>query len=221
MPPFTRILPIILIVFTLAFSVRLSDVVTGIKGISSTAYAKSEDEKKSSADDHKDEDDKDDGVEVVKGEEASAPDWRDASDSDIDISGVKEEMFRDMMARRQKLDQIEKKLRAREALLQAAEQEVDRKVQELAKLKKEIEALLNKQTEEEKARIGSLVKIYEGMKPKDAARIFDTLDIDVLVSVMSTMSERKVAPILAAMNAERARTVTIMLAEQNKLPELR
>ena len=111
MPPFTRILPIILIVFTLAFSVRLSDVVTGIKGISSTAYAKSEDEKKSSADDHKDEDDKDDGVEVVKGEEASAPDWRDASDSDIDISGVKEEMFRDMMARRQKLDQIEKKLR--------------------------------------------------------------------------------------------------------------
>lgn len=221
MPPFTRILPIILIVFTLAFSVRLSDVVTGINGISSTAYAKSEDEKKSPADDHKDEDDKDDGVEVVKGDEASAPDWRDASDSDIDISGVKEEMFRDMMARRQKLDQIEKKLRAREALLQAAEQEVDRKVQELAKLKKEIEALLNKQTEEEKARIGSLVKIYEGMKPKDAARIFDTLDIDVLVSVMSTMSERKVAPILAAMNAERARTVTIMLAEQNKLPELR
>ncbi len=221
MPPFTRILPIILIVFTLAFSVRLSDVVTGINGISSTAYAKSEDEKKSSADDHKDEDDKDDGVEVVKGEEASAPDWRDASDSDIDISGVKEEMFHDMMARRKKLDQIEKKLRAREALLQAAEQEVDRKVQELAKLKKEIEALLNKQTEEEKARIGSLVKIYEGMKPKDAARIFDTLDIDVLVSVMSTMSERKVAPILAAMNAERARTVTIMLAEQNKLPELR
>ncbi len=228
MPPFTRILPLILIVFALAFSVRLSDVVTGVSGISSTAFAKAEEhsEKKEKMTGKEDGQGKhasmdDESVEVVDGKEAETPHWRDASDSDIDISGVKEEMFRDMMARRKKLDGMEKQLRAREALLQAAEKEVDRKVLELAKLKKEIEALLNKQTEEENARIGSLVKIYEGMKPKDAARIFDTLDIDVLVAVMSTMSERKVAPILAAMNAERARTVTIMLAEQNKLPELR
>lgn len=228
MPPFTKIIPFILIVFMLAFSVRLTDVVTGINGISSTAYAaKSSDDDKKKADDKEHEDDKKetdkshDDLDVVKGKEAEAPKWMDASDSDIDISGVKEEMFRDMMARREKIEKMEKSLRTREALLKAAEKEVDRKVQELAKLKKEIESLLNKQDEEEKARIGSLVKIYEGMKPKDAARIFDTLDIDVLVDVMSTMSERKVSPILAAMNAERARTVTIMLAEKNKLPELR
>ena len=58
------------------------------------------------------------------------------------------------------------------------------------------------------------------MKPKDAARIFDTLDLDVLVSVMSQMSERKLSPILASMNPERARTITIMLAEQKQLPQL-
>ena len=56
--------------------------------------------------------------------------------------------------------------------------------------------------------------------PKDAARIFDTLDIDILVDVMANMSERKMSPILAAMNPERARTVTIMLAQQKQLPEL-
>ena len=222
MPAFTKILPFILIVFGLAFSVRLSDVVVGVSGISSTAFAaKSESEDKGSTENNEEHSDTEDAVEVVDGEEAEAPNWRDASDGQIDISGVKEEMFRDMMERRKKLDEFERQLRAREALLKAADKEVERKVLELGKLKKEIESLLNQQTEEEEARIRSLVKIYEGMKPKDAARIFDTLDIDVLVSVMSTMSERKVAPILAAMSAERARTVTLMLAEQNKLPELR
>ena len=94
------------------------------------------------------------------------------------------------------------------------------KYKELLKLRSEIEDLLGQQSEAEKARIDSLVKIYEGMKPKDAARIFDTLDLDVLVAVMSKMSERKLSPILAAMNPERARTVTIMLAEEKQLPEL-
>ena len=58
------------------------------------------------------------------------------------------------------------------------------------------------------------------MKAKDAARIFDTLDLDVLVSVVSQMSERRLSPILAGMNPERARTVTIVLAEQKQLPKL-
>jgi flagellar motility protein MotE (MotC chaperone) len=108
----------------------------------------------------------------------------------------------------------------REALLRAAEQEIDRKYNELAQLRGEIEKLLQKQSDEEQARIVSLVKIYEGMKPADAARIFDTLDIDVLMQVMSKMSERKLSPVMAAMNPERAKTMTIMLAEQKQLPSL-
>ena len=87
-------------------------------------------------------------------------------------------------------------------------------------MQKDIESLLEKQGGQQKDRVISLVKIYEGMKPKDAARIFDTLDLDVLIQVMSKMSERKVAPVLAAMNPERARTVTIMLVEQKTLPTL-
>ena len=55
----------------------------------------------------------------------------------------------------------------------------------------EIQDLLKQQSEEEKARIASLVKIYEGMKPKDAARIFNTLDTDILLDVVGKMSERK------------------------------
>ncbi len=229
MPAFSKIIPFILIVFTLAFSVRLSDVVTGVQGLSSTAVAKEPEKEAEKKMANKTEKKQENGnKEKMMDKEKSesehknmeAPKWKDASDSDIDISGVKADMFKDLVVRRQKLDQREKDLIAKEALLKATDREMSRKIQELSKLKKEIESLLNKQTEEEEARISSLVKIYEGMKPKDAARIFDTLDLDVLVSVMSKMSERKVAPVLAAMSPERARTVTIMLAEQQKLPEL-
>jgi flagellar motility protein MotE (MotC chaperone) len=146
--------------------------------------------------------------------------WRDSSEEDYQYSDVRAELFRDLSKRREDIESKEKALAAREALLLTAERELDAKMRELNTLRSEIEGLLDKQSEEEKQRIASLVKIYEGMKAKDAARIFNTLDMDVLISVMVAMSERKSAPILAEMSSERARNVTILLAEQAKLPEL-
>lgn len=228
--PSAHLLPSLIIVICIAFSVRLSDVITGVNALSAQASAENlsavdpgalanikptaGEEEKSEPSENKN------NIEVVDENEVEEPKWRDASDSQLNMSDVKFEMFGDLSERRQKLDSREKELQTREALLKAAENELDKKLQELTRLKTEIEELLNQQSEEEKKRIQSLVKIYEGMKPKDAARIFDTLDIDVLLTVMSEMSERKIAPVLAAMNPERARTVTIMMAEQNKLPIL-
>ena len=146
--------------------------------------------------------------------------WTDAYDSDLELPELRVEMFKELISRREELDKRQRILQQREALLRAAEQELERKYEELTQLKNEIGSLLEKQSEEERARIQSLVKTYEGMKAKDAARIFNTLSIDVLIEVMSQMSERKTAPIIAAMDTERARQVTILLAEQKKLPSL-
>jgi flagellar motility protein MotE (MotC chaperone) len=227
---YSKILPLLIIVSMLSFSIRLTEVVTGVSNLSDVAYAKAADDDKAHAKEeeheepmakgHMQSDKKKKGVDVVEGDDAKAPKWRDASDSDLDVTSIKLEMFEDLSKRRAELEKMEEDVRMREALLKAAEQELDRKVQELTNLRKEIEELLELQSGQEQQRIDSLVKIYEGMKPKDAARIFDTLDLDVLVMVMSKMSERKVAPVLAAMNPERARTVTIMLAEERTLPTL-
>lgn len=230
---FSQLLPALIIVICLSFSVRLVDVFIGLKSISSQASAETISGNASvlphalskiqtaAGDSEEDaaKNDKSAGVETVD-EEVQEPKWRDANDSALDLSDVKFEMFGDLSERRKKLDERERGIQTREALLKAAENELDKKLQELTRLKTEIEGLLDQQTEEEEKRIQSLVKIYEGMKPKDAARIFDTLDINVLVSVITKMSERKIAPVLAAMNPERARTVTIMMAEQNQLPIL-
>ena len=150
----------------------------------------------------------------------AAPAWTDASDGDIDYSTLRKELYEDLLQRRQQLDEKEKVLGQREALLEAGEKEITRKFNELTGLRNEIQELLKKQSNEEDARIASLVKIYEGMKPKDAARIFNTLDMDIMIDVVSKMSERKSAPIIASMEADRARALTTLLAEQKKLPEL-
>jgi len=232
-----KIIPLLVVVAMLAFSVRLVEVANGVSTLSSAAMAadkKDEDKKddhsgdKMAMDDHAEE-----GAEKDAGEQEAMADkddamasddedltWLDSGDNDVDFSDIRMEMFEDMTARRKSLDAREKQLTTREALLQAAEQELERKFQELSTIRMDIENLLGQQSDEEKARIQSLVKIYEGMKAKEAARIFDTLDLDILVTVMSQMSERKLAPVIAAMNPERARTVTIMLAEQKQLPQL-
>lgn len=141
----------------------------------------------------------------------SPSDGHEYSESELDI-------LQSLSKRREELDQRERNLNESAALLKAAEKEVDRKLAELKTLKEEIVKLLGQQSEMEEARIASLVKIYEAMKPKEAATIFNTLDPDVLLSVVSRMNERRLSPILASMDPEKARMVTIRLAEMRQLP---
>jgi len=129
------------------------------------------------------------------------------------------DVLQSLAKRRDELDKRETGIAQREALLKAAETEVDNKIVEMNKLKKQMEELLNQQEKVQSDRVASLVKIYQAMKPKDAARIFDQLDMDVLMAVIGKMPESKSSPIIAAMNPKRAQEVTLRLVEQHKLPE--
>lgn len=240
-----KIFPLLIFVAMLSMAVRMGEVVTGVSHMSASAFAESakhaeekheEHEKETTSHEKEDKhasEEHADKAEMKKGDgadEDEAPKmlsakekeiiWRDSNDSDLSTTTVKMEMFEDLSKRRETLDNRERDISTREALLQAAEQELERKYQELETIREEIKDLLKEQSEEEEQSITRLVKTYEGMKAKDAAKIFDTLDLDILVRVMNRMSERKLSPILASMNPERARTVTIMMAEQKKLPEL-
>ena len=99
-------------------------------------------------------------------------------------------------------------------LLEATEKRIDQKIAKLQALEKDIGGIVDKQAAEDDARLKSLVKIYETMKPRDAARIFEQLDLPVLLGVVEHMKERSAAPILAAMDPSKARTVTLALAER-------
>lgn len=231
-----KIIPLLVVVAMLAFSVRLVDFAVGVRSLNGEAVAADEmapDDmllspitgvEPSAADDETDTEMEmaaasDEDVEDIPVSELEETDWRDPVYDGSGFSQATRDVLEDMAERRKMLDQRERELATREALLRAAEQEIERKFEEMSNLRSEIEGLLVQQSEEEAARIESLVKIYEGMKPKEAARIFDTLDLDVLTAVLSRMSERRLSPILANMNPERARTVTILLAQEKQLPD--
>jgi flagellar motility protein MotE (MotC chaperone) len=57
--------------------------------------------------------------------------------------------------------------------------------------------------------------MYETMKPKDAAKIFDRLDLKVLIEVASQIKPQQMAAILAQMSPETAERLTVELASRS------
>jgi len=100
----------------------------------------------------------------------------------------------------------------RESVLKAAEKQIAERVAELAALQKKLAAESATRQQQNDAKWQALVQLYQNMDPRSAAAIFDGLSMDVLLGVMSRMNERKAAPILAAMQPEKARALTARLA---------
>ena len=157
---------------------------------------------------------------AAKPEEAEKPD-AEAEVGDVSKLSYSEiRLLQELAERRKLLDGRERKLDQRAVLLKAAEQRLVEKQDELKKIRNEIKKLLNIKEKEEAERLNRLVGIYSNMKPKDAAKIFNELDMAVLLDVMQSMKERKIAPIVAAMDAERARLLTKQLAERQNVPKV-
>lgn len=139
------------------------------------------------------------------------PDPLTMTDEEVDL-------LQSLAERRDEIERRTKRVEEREALLQAAERRIEEKVDGLKELQRTIEDLLKQYEEQTETQYQSLVKIYENMKPKDAARIFEELEMDILLPVVERMKERKTAPILAKMNADKAKAITTELAQRRLLP---
>lgn len=128
------------------------------------------------------------------------------------------DLLQRLAERREMIETRERELSTREGLLQAAEGRIDRKIGELRQLEETINGLLKKHDDQEQEKVAQLVRIYATMKPKEAARIFDALDMPILIAVMENMKESKSAPILASMSVEKARALTEELTNRRRLP---
>jgi flagellar motility protein MotE (MotC chaperone) len=117
--------------------------------------------------------------------------------------------------RRAEIDKRTEEMREREAVLAATEKRVEEKIARLHEIEKSIDNAAKQRDGEEEARIKSLVRIYETMKPKEAARVFEQLEMPVLLSVLQRMKEIKSAPILASMEPAKAKAVTVAIALKN------
>lgn len=122
------------------------------------------------------------------------------------------QVLQNLSERRAVLDERERGLTMREQLIGVTEKRVEERLAELKDLEARLNTMLAKRDEAEEAQMVSLVKTYENMKPADAARIFNKLDRQVLVSVASRMKPAKIGAVMAAMEPGRAQDLTVMLA---------
>ncbi|HWV20134.1 MAG TPA: MotE family protein [Devosia sp.] len=137
----------------------------------------------------------------------------------VDIGGgdptLTEQVLLDRLAaRRTELETYEQELALRASLIDAAEKRANERTATLQALEGQIATLVEERKRLEEEQFTSIVSMYQTMKPKDAAGIFNQLEIDVLVRVAKMMPPRKMAPILAAMDTARAQELTVRLASQ-------
>jgi flagellar motility protein MotE (MotC chaperone) len=129
-------------------------------------------------------------------------------------SGAEQKILERLQERREQLDARARELDIRENLVKAAEQRIEAHLTEL----KEVEARIKTETQDkdkaEAKRFKDLVTMYENMKPRDAAKIFDGLDMDVLIQVSSEINPRAMADIMAQMTPEIAERLTVALASK-------
>ncbi|HEX3996096.1 MAG TPA: hypothetical protein VHX39_33410 [Acetobacteraceae bacterium] len=128
------------------------------------------------------------------------------------MSDSERSLLQDLRQRRQELDARAVALKTRESMLVAAEQKLSARLEQLQALQKKLEYLDAAQQQKEEAGWQGLVKLYEVMKPKDAATIFNDLSMPVLLQLMDRMKDAKAALVMAAMNTDKAREVTDQLA---------
>jgi len=127
-------------------------------------------------------------------------------------------VLRSLQARREALDERETGVETREAAAAAAETRLQEQITELRAVETQIQGLLTQMDTKRDERMGSLIKTYEAMKPKDAAAIFNGMDDGVLLDIAKSMKPATLAAVMSSMSTKRAEALTRMLADLSKAP---
>lgn len=134
------------------------------------------------------------------------------------VSAAERALLERLTERRQELEQRARELDVRETLLQEAEKRIEQRTSELKDIESRISVATEKKEEADRNRLKSLVTMYESMKAKDAAKIFDRLEIKLATEVAGQINPRRMSDIMAQMTPEAAERLTVELANRGTTP---
>ena len=119
-----------------------------------------------------------------------------------------------LQARRLELEARAREIDIRESLMKAAEKRMEARLEELKAVEARIGTATQQKNEADAARFKGIITMYEGMKPKDAAKVFDRLEMPVLFEIASQIAPRKMSDILGLMAPEVAERLTVEMARR-------
>ena len=130
------------------------------------------------------------------------------------VSASERAILERLQSRRQELEARAREIDIRESLLKAAEKKAESRVEELKGIESRISTATEQKTEADAARFKGIITMYESMKPKDAAKVFDRLEMSVLYQIASQIAPRKMSDILGLMSPEAAERLTTEMARR-------
>lgn len=212
----SKLIPVFFSLLLIAFVVHASNVKRGVDLLITPAFAAEpailQPKQDGEAQDPKEKDN--------QGAVASQPIAEEVIDDEIPSTNV-EDILMQFREQRDKLNAREKVLYDLQAqMFNAAEKKINTRVAELKAVEKELRKLLSLYTETEEKKLLRIVKMYENMKAKSAAPVFQVLDLPVQVDIAMRMKEKNMASILEAMSVEKANILTTELATRSEAPTI-
>jgi flagellar motility protein MotE (MotC chaperone) len=210
-----RLLPYLLVLLVCLFFSKLMNVMEEYVGILNVQESKAQlpkpDLKKEEPDNSVE-----NSVENLKGPNVpSVP--LDTTDN-FQLSSEKQ-LLQQLRQRRKEIESYKDKLPAEKMALESIKQYIDNRLNMLENVQNQLRPQLHNNNQNDDKKIQKLVKVYESMKPKEAAKIFNDLQIGVLVELALNMKESRLAAILSEMTPEKARELTSILATQSDMGE--
>jgi flagellar motility protein MotE (MotC chaperone) len=138
--------------------------------------------------------------------------------AELGITAGEINVLRSLQSRREELDKRESDLSTREQAAAAAESRLEDQIGELKTVETKVEGLLAAMDSKRDERMTSLIKTYEAMKPKDAAKIFDGMEMQLLVDLAKGMKSANLAAAMSLMQPKKAEALTRSLADLAKPP---
>lgn len=121
-------------------------------------------------------------------------------------------LLQELRKRRKEIEGYREELLTDKGALDSVKQYIDNRLKLLENVQYKLKPYLHDYNQQDKQEIKRLVKVYESMQPKDAAKIFDDLQLGILMEVAVNMKKSSLASVLAKMKPEKARELTIRLA---------
>jgi flagellar motility protein MotE (MotC chaperone) len=119
-------------------------------------------------------------------------------------------------ARRVELEERSSRLEKREGEFSAKERELAIRLTELKELSEKLKIEREKGDKQRNTQLDQLANVYGSMNPPEAAHLLEQLDIQVALSLVERMPEKRMAQILSLMNAQRALELTNLLTHRTR-----
>jgi flagellar motility protein MotE (MotC chaperone) len=129
-----------------------------------------------------------------------------------------EEILQSLNRERELVAAQKEEMSKRIAEIALAEERLSIERESLTELQTSIEDLLARVEASQTEDLNRLIDFYKNMKPVDAARIMDDLDIETTILILGEMKPRLAAPILAKVSPVRARAISKIILERSQLP---